>query len=163
MPNFSNSEILNTFSPFITELEKEINMSIEIVIGKNYSDTINMFRNKEIDIGMLGSLPLITAQKEFGVKVFVRNREAAKNDDPPKDAYHSIIITRKDSGIQNLTDLKGKTFAFTDPKSSSGYLFPLHAMISQGVLLTDLSKVFYVKKHANSLLAVYDKRTAKTF
>ena len=38
--------------------------------------------------------------------------------------YKSQIITRKDSGINSLKDLNGKSFAFTDPASTSGYILP---------------------------------------
>lgn len=38
--------------------------------------------------------------------------------------YHSIGFTRKDTGIASLEDMKGKTFGFGDPNSTSGYLIP---------------------------------------
>ncbi|MGR3461975.1 MAG: phosphonate ABC transporter substrate-binding protein [Roseovarius sp.] len=38
--------------------------------------------------------------------------------------YHSIGFTRKDTGITSLEDMKGKTFGFGDPNSTSGYLIP---------------------------------------
>lgn len=38
--------------------------------------------------------------------------------------YHSIGFTRKDTGITSLDDMKGKTFGFGDPNSTSGYLIP---------------------------------------
>ena len=47
--------------------------------------------------------------------------------------YHSQIIALKDSGIRRSTDLKGKTFAFVDPSSTSGHLFPKAGLIKLGI------------------------------
>jgi len=46
--------------------------------------------------------------------------------------YKGLIITRKDSGITGLADLKGKRFAFVDPKSASGYVYPRAMLIEKG-------------------------------
>jgi len=158
LPNMSQSEILNTFTPFIRELEKETGMDVDVVVGRDYSAVIDMFRTNRVDIAMLGAFPLVEAQDKYGVKVFVRNLEAAKKSDPPKEAYHSIIITRKDSGINSLKDLRNKSFSFTDPKSTSGFLLPVLALMKKGLSLKNLGKVYYVKNHANSLLAVFDRQ-----
>ncbi len=58
----------------------------------------------------------------------------------------------------SMDDLKGKSFAFTDPQSTSGFIFPLTALKKAGVELDDFSRVEYVKRHANSLLAVYSRQ-----
>jgi phosphonate transport system substrate-binding protein len=42
--------------------------------------------------------------------------------------YESYIIVHKDSKIRSLDQLKGKTFAFTDPKSNSGRLYPVYRL-----------------------------------
>jgi phosphonate transport system substrate-binding protein len=38
--------------------------------------------------------------------------------------YYSVMVTRADSGIESLEDMKGKTLGFADPNSTSGYLIP---------------------------------------
>lgn len=158
LPNMSQYEILKTFTPFIRALETETGMDVEVVTGKDYGDVITMLCKNRIDIGMLGAFPLVEAQDNCGVRVFVRNLEGAKKDDPPKEAYHSIIITRKESGFNSLKDLKGRSFSFTDPKSTSGFLLPMLALKKSGVSSDNLGKVSYVKKHANSLLAVFERQ-----
>jgi phosphonate transport system substrate-binding protein len=49
-------------------------------------------------------------------------------------SYVSRIFVRKDSGIKSLAELRGKTIAFTDPLSSSGYLYPLDLFMSKGLV-----------------------------
>ena len=45
--------------------------------------------------------------------------------------YYSIGFARKDSGITSMEDAKGKSFAFADPNSTSGYLVPAAELIGQ--------------------------------
>lgn len=156
LPNLSQVEILNTFNSFIQMLEKELGMNVNVVSGKDYQATMYLLRDRKVDIAMLGAFPLFTAKEEFDLSVFVRNLELFKEGEPPREAYHSVIVTRKDSGINSLSEVKGKSISFTDPKSSSGFLFPLVGLMKKGVGIDDFSKVIYVKKHPNSLVAVFN-------
>ncbi len=55
--------------------------------------------------------------------------------------YSSILITRKDSGISSLKDLKGRVIVFEDPGSTSGFLLPLAILRAQGLDCVELSSV----------------------
>jgi phosphonate transport system substrate-binding protein len=50
-----------------------------------------------------------------------------------KPEYFAIMITHPNSGINSPADLKGRTFAFGDKGSTSGYLIPLHYLMTQGI------------------------------
>jgi phosphonate transport system substrate-binding protein len=52
--------------------------------------------------------------------------------------YNGIIFVRADSSIKTLADLKGRTFAFGDPGSSSGYLLPRGLLEKNGIPLASL-------------------------
>lgn len=80
-------------------------------------------RNHQADLAYLGPFATIEAQGSFGVRLIARTL-----DQDRRDYYHSIIIARKDSNIHTLGDLKGRSFAFTDPHSTSGYLYPNMAL-----------------------------------
>ncbi len=56
--------------------------------------------------------------------------------------YHGIIFTRADSPIKSLADLKGRTFAFGDPGSTSGYLLPRRLLETNGVPLSSLKHYY---------------------
>jgi phosphonate transport system substrate-binding protein len=73
--------------------------------------------------------------------------------------YHSQIITRADSGIKEIKDLKGRTFAFVDPSSTSGHLFPKAGLIKQGIDPdTYFGRVLFTGSHDANALAVANKR-----
>jgi phosphonate transport system substrate-binding protein len=66
-----------------------------------------------------------------------------------KPEYHAIIVTNPKSGIKNLQDLKGKSFAFGDKGSTSGYLIPLHHFMKNKIEPEQyFSKVLYTKHQA---------------
>jgi len=88
-----------------------------------------------------------------------------------KPTYRGAIIVRADSNINKIGDLKGKTFAFTEKSSASGYFLPKIFLMDNGIdPEKDFARVEYIKKHDNILYnilykkfdagAVYDNATA---
>jgi len=74
--------------------------------------------------------------------------------------YHSIMIARKDSGIATLAESKGKTLAYADPDSTSGYLIPVTALPKDLGMPADefYSKTDFAGGHEQVVLAVLDKK-----
>ena len=58
----------------------------------------------------------------------------AKNQWHGKTTFTSRIYVRKESGLTTLEDLRGKTIAFVDPASSSGYIYPMVLLIQRGLV-----------------------------
>ena len=72
--------------------------------------------------------------------------------------YFSYIIVHEDSTIQTLEDLRGRTFAFTDPLSFSGYLVPVHMLRQIAEKPENLfSNYIFTYSHEKSLAAVAGK------
>jgi phosphonate transport system substrate-binding protein len=74
-------------------------------------------------------------------------------------AYYSTIITKKGSGIATLADLKGKSFSFVDPASTSGHLAPKTLMIKSGLNPDTDLKATFAGSHPTSVLAVWNGTT----
>jgi phosphonate transport system substrate-binding protein len=58
-------------------------------------------------------------------------------------SYTSRIYVRKDSGIRTLEDLRGKSIAFVDPSSASGYVYPMVLLIEKGLVRNRDPKTFF--------------------
>lgn len=140
----------HAYGTLFKALENETGVTFDWIGSKTYDDVIKNIRTKKADIAYVGPFAYVDAQDNFGVRLICRS--LSKNN---VEFYHSMIITRKDSGIRTLQDLRGKSFSFTDKKSTSGYLFPMAQLKKAGIQLDDFSDVKYLKRHANSLLAVY--------
>lgn len=75
--------------------------------------------------------------------------------------YYSVILTRADSGIKSLADLRGHSLAWADPNSTSGYLIPSSTLKTQGIDLTPgkyFSTLGFSGGHEQGVVAVLNKQ-----
>ena len=73
--------------------------------------------------------------------------------------YRGIIVARKDSGLKSIADLKGKRFAFVDPKSASGYVYPRAMLIEKGINPeTFFKETIFAGSHDKVITAVLEGR-----
>ncbi|WP_332701777.1 phosphonate ABC transporter substrate-binding protein [Devosia sp.] len=74
--------------------------------------------------------------------------------------YYSIMLARKDSGIETLEDMKGKKLGFADPDSTSGYLVPVVALPNDVKMPVEeyFSETGFGGGHENLVLAVLDEQ-----
>ena len=82
----------------------------------------------EADIGWLPPATYVLAHDGFGINVKLVTERFGTT------SFRGQFIVRNDSGINNLGDLAGKNFAFVDPLSTSGFLYPaLHISNTQSI------------------------------
>ncbi|MEI7713503.1 MAG: phosphonate ABC transporter substrate-binding protein [Rhodospirillales bacterium] len=75
--------------------------------------------------------------------------------------YYSVMVTRKDSGIDSIEKMKGHSLAFADPNSTSGYLIPSATMKSKGIDLADgkyFSRTGFAGGHEQGVVAMLNKQ-----
>jgi phosphonate transport system substrate-binding protein len=125
----------------------------ESFVATSYAGVIEAMGAGRADIGWLNTFSYVIAHQKYGVEV----RLVTVRFGLPY--YRAEIIAQSSSGINSLADLKGKRFAFVDPASTSGYLFPLAALKKAG---DDPAKFFgqtvFAGSHNNVVLAVYQGR-----
>lgn len=111
-------EALKSESKIIAEqLQKKFNVPVNIYISKNYAGLTTALKDKKVDYAFLSAFSLVEAEKEVLLKVLLK-----KTYNGPY--YFSGLVVRADSKIKSINNLKGKTIAFVDPQSASGYLYP---------------------------------------
>jgi phosphonate transport system substrate-binding protein len=99
-------------------LQDELHIPVTVFLPKNYSGLIEAMKTKKVDFAFFSALAYVEAENVAGAKVLLKK---TWSEEP---FYYSVLLSRKDSKIQNLKSLKGKKFAFVDEKSTSGYLYP---------------------------------------
>lgn len=108
-------------------LESATGLPVKIVTRENYIDLLEAMEAKDVDLVEGGAYLYTQLHDKAGAGIVVGE---IRNNMP---YYKAFIITRADKGIGRLEDLKGRTFAFTDPDSTSGYLYPRIMLAEAGI------------------------------
>ena len=134
-------------------LEMATGYKFESFVATSYAGVIEAMGANRADIGWLNTFSYVIAHERYGVEV----RLVTVRFGLPY--YRAEIIAQANSGINTLADLRGKRFAFVDPASTSGYLFPVAGLKKAGY---DPQKFFgqtiFAGSHNNVVLAVYQGR-----
>jgi phosphonate transport system substrate-binding protein len=132
-------------------LEKTLDVKVDIQVTADYTAAIEAMRNKHIDLAWFGPFSYILAVEEAGAEALVNGVRR----DTGVSTYKSIIITKAGSGITSLADLKGRSFAFVDPASTSGNLIPRKMLLENGIDPdNDFSTSYFAGTHNSVQLAV---------
>ncbi|MDB5838332.1 MAG: phosphonate transporter, periplasmic phosphonate-binding protein [Herminiimonas sp.] len=132
-----------TYRPLAQYLSKKLGRSVQLRTVDTWEGLAKSLANGETDIALLGPWGYVLANNESRAQVVA----TILYDGKPE--YYGIIVTHPDSGINSVKDLKGKTFAFGDKGSTSGYLIPLHYFMQQGIDPDKyFSKVLYTRHQA---------------
>ena len=150
IPAESTISVQDATKPFSDALSKEICKPVNLFVGTNYTSIITAMVSKKADIASFGPLSYILAADKGNAEAILRALAPANK----ADHYYSYIITTPKTGIKTLNDLKGKTFSFTDPASTSGNLVPRYTLTNAGINPDTDLKATYVGSHNLSLTAV---------
>ncbi|HZP77409.1 MAG TPA: phosphate/phosphite/phosphonate ABC transporter substrate-binding protein [Pseudolabrys sp.] len=134
------------------QVSKTLGMKTEIFVGSDYNATIEALRANKVDVALMGAFGYVLATTQAPVEAFAVTVTKASNSPD----YHSIIIAKKDANeLTSLASLRGHTFAFVDPSSTSGSLMPKSALVEAKIdPEKDLKKVIYSGGHDASIIAV---------
>ncbi len=121
----------------------------EMIQRKDYSQVDQLLRDSAVDLAFICTGPYVQDRKEFGVELVaapvVRGRST----------YRSLIIVGKEAPYRSLRDLRGKSFAYTDPDSTSGCWAPMRMVALLGEDPDRFfSKAVFSNGHDNSVDAV---------
>ena len=146
---------MELFEPIGKYLEEQLGIPVEMTISSDYTAVVQAIKFGHAEMARFGPFNYVLATTQTEVEALVRGIKKSTG----KDAYYSLIITHRYSDIETLEDLKGRTFAFVDPASTSGGLVPMTALIKAGLdLETDLAEKFYAGSHGAVIIAVKGKK-----
>ncbi len=153
IPEEAATEQTRKFGPLTRYLEKTLGMKIEFTPVNDYPAAVEALVNKQVDLVWFGGFTHVQAQLRSGGKVIpIAQREEDTQ-------FRSVFITRTDSGIKSLADLKGRQVSFGSQSSTSGHLMPRSFLLKAGIDPDkDFRRVAYSGAHDATIASVVGGR-----
>ena len=153
----SAPEIVRRWGPVLAQLEKDLDVKVKHISATDYRGTIEALKFKKAELGHLGPKSYVAASANNYANVEPIAQLQLANGSL---GYRSCLIVHSDSEVFTPEDMAGKTFAFNDPNSTSGYLVPsAFFMMDMGVDAKKyFSKITFSGSHEASILAVANKK-----
>ncbi len=129
-----------TYRPLSEHLARQLGRPVKLYTVDTWEGLAKSLANGETDIALMGPWGYVLANHVAGAQAVA----SILYDGKPE--YFAVMVTHPKSGIKSIADLKGKTFAFGDKGSTSGYLIPYHHFQKNGIdPATYLGKVVNTK------------------
>jgi len=127
IPDEAPTELQRKFKPLGEYLEKETGLKVVFTPVSDYAAVVEGLAAKKIDLAWLGGFTFVQAKlrtKGEALPIVQRAED---------EVFTSKFIVPADSPVRSLSELKGKTFAFGSPSSTSGHLMPRFFLLQDGI------------------------------
>jgi len=124
---------------------------VELVQGKTYAEINDLVKSGDVALALVCTNPYLQGQQDFGMELLVAPLVQGE------PYYYSLLIVGRDLDASSLEDLRGTTFAFSDPLSNTGRLAPLYQLALRGETPESFfSRSIFTYSHDNSIRSVAD-------
>ena len=148
----SPAKSLIFYNDIFDYIGEKLGRRVGMVQRKTYAEVNFLMKEGRIDAAFVCSRPYVEGHRNFGMELLCVPVCFGKTE------YCSYFIVHKDSSIQNLEDLRGKLFAFSDPLSNTGMLIPTYTLAKMGETPESFFKRYiFTYSHDNSIRSVAEK------
>lgn len=146
VPSIEADKIITSGKEVADIISEKTGYYFHVAVPTSYAAVIEAMGTEETDIAWLATYAYILANQKFDAEVALTVVRKGF------DKYRGQFIAHTDSQINNLEDINGKTIAYTDAASTSGYIYPSALLIKKGI---EPDKYFFAGGHPQAVLAVY--------
>lgn len=151
-PVISPRESFKLYTDLLEYVSGKLDRPVDFLQRMTYGEINDLVRYGQADVAFVCDYAFVEGEKDFGMQLLVAPVVMGTN------RYQSFIIVPKESDARSLSDLRGKSFAFSDPLSSSGWLFPTHLLRVIGEKPDSFFKrSVFTYSHDKTVKAVADK------
>ncbi len=143
---------VESYQPLLNYLSEALDRPVELVQRRTYEETNDLVESGEVDLAFVCTSAYVTGHDDFDMRLL------AAPEVNGATTYHSLLIVPLDSPAKTMADLQGKVFAFTDPISNSGRVYPTYLVQQLGFTPeTFFARTFFTYNHDDAIRAVADK------
>lgn len=151
IPSEDAQAMMRASQQVMEQLAEKTGLTVKPFVANDYNGVIEAMRSGKIDVAYFGPFSYVLAAQMANAEAFA----IPVSKKSGQSSYQSIIISKKEAGPVNVAQLQGKTFAFVDPSSASGHLFPKAGLKGEGIDAdTYFSRVIFSGSHDASIMAV---------
>lgn len=136
-PSQKPTDLLAAGDEFGRVLGRLVGMPVRVTVASDYAAVIEALRNRTADLAFVHPGGYVLAHREAKATIVARNLWHGKS------SFTSRIFVRKESNIRSVEELRGKTIAFVDPASSSGYIYPMVLLVQRGLVKNRDPRTFF--------------------
>src|SRR5262245_39428528 len=122
---------------FAKTLARLSGIPVRAMVASDYAGVVEALRSRRVDLAFVHPVGYVLANREAGCQILVRDIWQGRV------AYTARLYVRGNAGLSRLEDLRGKTIAFVDPASSSGYIYPMVLLLKRGLVRDRDPKTFF--------------------
>ena len=149
-PYESAQRMLPVYTDIAKLIGDKLGCTVRLYVATSYNAEIEAMRNDKLEFGEFGPLGYVLAHQVAHAEAVATF--AGEHNKPA--TYYASIVTWPGSGIKTVADTRGHSFAYADPASTSGHLFPAFGLSKNGIDPDNGVKGIYAGSHTASFEAL---------
>ncbi|KAB8028523.1 phosphate/phosphite/phosphonate ABC transporter substrate-binding protein [Fluviispira multicolorata] len=118
IPQAQASKAIDNAKPVIKCIEQKTKLFIQVEVPNSYIAVTEALGSKQVDVAFSNILGYFLMEQNYGAEALFKVARFGTTD------YQSFLIVKSDSKIKSISDLNGKSFAYGDAGSLTGYILP---------------------------------------
>ncbi|HCN04608.1 MAG TPA: phosphate/phosphite/phosphonate ABC transporter substrate-binding protein [Bacteroidetes bacterium] len=148
-PSVDAREIIQSGDVLARYLTESTGYHVRVTVPNDYIAVVESFGTARADVAIMNTFSYLLAHSKYRAQARLK---VVRRDG--EQSYRGEFIVRADAGIHRIEDLQGKSIAYVDPSSTSGYIYPKELLRKAGV---EPAEEVFAKGHNQVVLKVYQK------